>query len=239
MAHNELSLDSNAIDVAFSKSGNRIAVLMKDHFSVFAWPLKTRPVPSPILESSYPLSDATDSRPRQIAFLNETEVYVLKDSYPNTTHVERTTLETRVTKLTYQAAESERLFSIFPSLEHETLWLSHINQSGRPISYSNIEQFSPDEFQLAPWAQCPTVDTYWAKAVQLSEDKVCSCRFPIYPFKGMLTPVACLSYYDRDRVSVREQAIAREELYLIPHDHFTHNIHHIPAPTQVCALGQH
>ena len=172
MAHNELSLDSNAIDVAFSKSGTRIAVLMKDHFSVFAWPLKTRPVPCPVLESSYPLSGATDSRPRQIAFLNETEVYVLKDSYPNNTHVERTTLETRVTKLAYEAVDSERLFSIFPSLGHETLWLSHINQTGRPISYSTIEQAFPDEFQLVPWAQCPTVDTYWAKGVQISEDKV-------------------------------------------------------------------
>lgn len=182
MAHNELSLDSNAIDIAFSKSGSRIAVLMKDHFSVFAWPLKTRPVPGPILESSYPLSDAMDSRPRQIAFLNETEVYVLKDAYPNNTHVERTTLETRVTKLAYQAADSERLFSIFPSLGHETLWLSHVNQIGQPISYSNIEQISPDEIQLAPWIQCPTVDTYWAKAVQVSEDKVCSCSFQIRVF---------------------------------------------------------
>lgn len=172
MAHNELILDSNAVDVAFSKSGTRIAVLMKDHFSVFAWPLKTRPVPSPVLESSYPLSDAPDSRPRQIAFLNETEVYVLKDAYPNNTHIERTTLETRITKLAYQAADSEQLISIFPSLGHETLWLSHINQHGQSISYSNIENVSADEFQLSPWTQCPPVDTYWAKGVQISEDKV-------------------------------------------------------------------
>ena len=174
MAHNELDLDSNAIDVAFSKSGARIAVLMKDHFSVFAWPLKTRPVSGPVLESSYPLSDAPDSRPRQIAFLNETEVYILKDAYPNNTHIERTTLETRITKLAYQAADSEQLLSIFPSLGHETLWLSHLHQPGQHTSYSNIKQASPDEFQLSPWTQCPLVDTYWAKAVQVSEDNVYS-----------------------------------------------------------------
>lgn len=170
MAHNEPVLDSNVIDVAFSKSGTRIAVLMNDRFSVFLWALKNRPVPIPILESSYPLLDAPDSRPRQIAFLNETEVYVLKNGGPNNSQVELTTLETRVTKIVHQAADSEQLFSIFPSLGHETLWLSHVTQHGQPISYSNIEPLAADEFQVIPWAQCPTVDTYWAKAVQVSED---------------------------------------------------------------------
>lgn len=170
MAHNELILDSNAIDVAFSKSGTRIAVLMNDSFSVFLWALKNRPVPTPILESSYPLSDAPDSRPRQIAFLNETEVFVLKNGGPNNAQIERTTLETRVTKTMHQAADSEQLFSIFPSLGHETLWLSHVSQHGQPVSYSNIEQLSGDEFQVVPWPQSPTVDTHWAKAVHISED---------------------------------------------------------------------
>ena len=38
MAHNELSLDSNAIDVAFSKSGTRIAVLMNNSFAIYIGP---------------------------------------------------------------------------------------------------------------------------------------------------------------------------------------------------------
>lgn len=172
MAHNELILDSNVIDVAFSKSGTRIAVLTKDCFSIFMWSLKTRPVAAPILESSYPLSDALDSRPRQLAFINENEVYILKSRGPNNANIERTTLETRTTKIAYQAGESEQLVSIFPSLNHEALWISHISQYGQPIAYSTISMPSTEEFVAAPYTQGPSVDTYWANAVQLSEDEV-------------------------------------------------------------------
>lgn len=236
MAHNELPLDSNAIDVAFSKSGTRIAVLMNDRFSVFLWALKNRPVPSPILESSYPLSDAPDSRPRQIAFLNETEVYVLKNAGPNNTQVERTTLETRETKTAYQAADSEQLFSIFPVLGHETLWLSHVGQPGRPVSYSNIEQLSADEFQAVPWTQCPTVDTYWAKAVQVSEDKVRSCPTLLFIAPNLLTYVACLGFYDTNWVFIRKQAVARKELHFIPFNRCSHLVYDFSASPQVCAF---
>ncbi|PLN78888.1 elongator complex protein 1 [Aspergillus taichungensis] len=172
MAHNELPLDSNAIDVAFSKSGTRIAVLMNDCFAVYLWSLKTRPVVVPILESSYPLSDAADSRPRQIAFLNETEVYVLRSSGPNKTSIERTTLGNRMTQTAYQAAESEQLFSIFSSLGHEALWFSHVRQPGQPITYSNITVSPQDEIILSNWEQSPSADTYWAKAVRISEEDV-------------------------------------------------------------------
>lgn len=227
MAHNEVPLGSNAIDVAFSKSGTRFAVLMHDHFSVFLWALKNRPVPSPILESSYPLSDAPDSRPRQIAFLNETEIYVLKNAGPNNTQVERTTVETRVTKVAHQAADSEQLFSIFPSLGHETLWLSHSGQNGQPITYSNIEQLTPDEFQVVSWVQCPTVDTYWAKAVQVSEDKVC---FVVPRFhSNLLTQVAYFGLYDENWSSLCQQAVACKELHFIPCDHHAHFVHYFSA----------
>ncbi|KAL3481619.1 IKI3 family-domain-containing protein, partial [Aspergillus californicus] len=171
MAHNELGLDSNAIDVAFSKSGTRIAVLMDDHFSVYLWPLKSRPVPVPILESSYPLAEVPDSRPRQIAFINENEIFILKNRGPNNTCIERTTLETRETRVAYDAADSEQLMSIFTSLGHEALWFSHVPQHGQSITYSSIAMPSADETQVTPWDQSPTVDTYWAKTVRISDDE--------------------------------------------------------------------
>lgn len=172
MAHNELALDSNVIDVAFSKSGSRIAVLMRNRFSVFAWSLKNRPVPSPILESSYPLSDAPESRPRQIAFLNENEVYVLRDIGPNNTQIERTMLDTRSTNVVHQTVESELLYSIFPAVGHEELWFSHTLQPGMIISYSSAVPVSADSFEVADWAESPAVDTYWAKPVKISGDEV-------------------------------------------------------------------
>ncbi|KAL4906464.1 hypothetical protein BDW74DRAFT_132824 [Aspergillus multicolor] len=171
MAHNELPLDANAIDVAFSKSGTRIAVLSNDHFSVYLWSFKSRPVPAPILESSYPLSAEKDSRPRQITFINDNEVYILRSRGPNNTCIERTTLETRETKVVYEAADSEHLVSMFSSLGHEALWFSHIPQPGHVISYSNITMPSSDGFQITPWTQSPAVDTYWAKSAQISEDE--------------------------------------------------------------------
>ncbi|KAI3091561.1 hypothetical protein CBS147343_791 [Aspergillus niger] len=171
MAHNELTLDSNIVDVAFSKSGTRMAVLMKDRFSIFLWSLKSRPVPSPILESSYPLSDAPDSRPRQIAFVNEHEVYILKDSGPNNTQIERTALETRTTQVAYQAEDSEQILSMFTSLGHEALWFSHVKAPNQPVTYSYVSMPSSEEFQILPWLESPTVDTYWAKAAQISEDE--------------------------------------------------------------------
>jgi len=171
MAHNELALESNAIDVAFSKSGTRIAVLMENRFSIFLWSLKSRPVPVPILESSYPLSDAIASRPRQIAFLNDNEVYVLKESGPNSSHIERTNLETRATELVYQAADCEQLASIFAGTGHQALWFSHAPQPTRPVSYSSIE-LSTESVDIAPWAESPNVDSHWARAVSISDHEV-------------------------------------------------------------------
>jgi len=173
MAHNELALDSNVIDVAFSKSGTRIAVLMQDSFSVFLWSLKSRPVPLPILESSYPLSDAPQSRPRQIAFLNDNEVYVLKDSSPNTSHIERTSLETRSTQTVYQAVDTAQLSSIFPGIGHQIMWFSHAPQPTRPISYSCVSPSATNGVEITSWSESPSVDTHWARAVSISEDEVC------------------------------------------------------------------
>ncbi|KAL4775486.1 IKI3 family-domain-containing protein [Aspergillus nidulans var. acristatus] len=172
MAHNELPLDANAIDVAFSKSGTRIAVLMNDHFSVYLWSLKSRPVPVPILESSYPLPGEKGSRPRQITFINDNEVYILRSRGPNNTCIERTTLETRKTKVVYEAADSEHLLSMFSSLGHEALWFSHVPRPGQSIAYSTITMPSSDESQVTPWPHSPVVDTYWAKSAQISDDEL-------------------------------------------------------------------
>ncbi|KAJ5320331.1 hypothetical protein N7508_000614 [Penicillium antarcticum] len=170
MAHNELAMDSNAIDVAFSKSGTRIAVLFSNSFAVYIWSLKSRPVPIPILESSYPLPDEPASRPRQIAFLNDTEVFVLRNTGPNASRIERTILERRTTEAVYEAADSEQLSSIFAGIGHEALWLSHASQPGRPVGYSSIEM-SLNNPDIVPWGDSPSVDSHWARVVSISEDE--------------------------------------------------------------------
>ncbi|KAH1989616.1 hypothetical protein KXV33_008924 [Aspergillus fumigatus] len=171
MAHNDVPVDSNVVDVAFSKSGTRIAVLMKDCFSIYMWSLKTRPVPSPILESSHPLPDNLDNRPRQIAFLNENEVYILRNSGPNSTCIQKTTLETRSTTTVYQTTDSGQILTIFPAVGHEALWFSHVPQPGRPIAYCILKASPEEDVQVDSWDQSPAVDTHWARAVHLSDDE--------------------------------------------------------------------
>ncbi|KAF7114330.1 hypothetical protein CNMCM5793_008282 [Aspergillus hiratsukae] len=171
MAHNDVPVDSNIVDVAFSKSGTRIAVLTRDFFSIYMWSLQTRPVPSPILESSHTLPDTVHNRPRQIAFLNENEVYILRNSGPNSARIERTTLETRSTTTVYQAADSEQLLTMVTALGHEALWFSHVRQTGRPIAYSILKAFSEDDVVVDSWDESPAVDTHWAGAVHLSDDE--------------------------------------------------------------------
>jgi elongator complex protein 1 len=231
MAHNELTLESNAIDVAFSKSGSRIAVLMSNRFSVYLWSLKSRPVPTPILESSYPLSDSSASRPRQIAFLNDNEIFVLKDSGPNSSHIERTILDTRTTESVYQAADSEQMASIFAGIGHQALWLSHARQPTRPVSYSSIEVTSSGGLDIAPWTESPNADSHWARVVSISEDEVrfhsnCIRRLPL----TLLAPPDCP---DENRHPVCQQAGTCEELHLFPRDPFAPFVHHIATSLEV------
>ncbi|KAJ5113385.1 hypothetical protein N7456_001919 [Penicillium angulare] len=169
MAHNELKVDSNVVDVSFSKSGTRFAVLMNSRFSIFLWSLKSRPVPIPILESSYPLSEAPDSRPRQISFVNDNEVYVLMNSGPNTSHIEQTNLETRESRTVYQTTDSEQLASIFAGIGHQALWFSHAKQPARSVTYSSIETTDNGEVVTSPWDESPSVDTHWARVVSISD----------------------------------------------------------------------
>lgn len=171
MAHHELKLNSNAIDVAFSKSNSRFAVLMKDHFSVFLWPIKNKLVQPPVLESSHQLPEAPESRPRQIAFLNENEVYILRDNGPNNTQIECTALETRSTKIVHKSGESEQLYSIFTAVGHVGLWFSHTLHPGMIISYSSITSSSSHKSEITAWNESAAINTYWAKAVQIPDEK--------------------------------------------------------------------
>lgn len=172
MAHCEITVDSNIVDVSFSQTGTRIAVLTRESFSVFIWSLKSRPVPAPLLESSYPLPEDPESRPRQIAFLKENEVYILVHKSPYQAEIERTTLETRVTKVVHQASGSEQLRSIFSSLGHDKLWFSHTIQPNTPVSYSTIKVSPDDNVDVGAWNGSPGSDTFWAKAIRIPDDEV-------------------------------------------------------------------
>ena len=173
MAHSELELDSNIIDVAFSKSNSRLAILTRDRYTVFKWATTTRPIPSPTLESTYPLPEAAESRPTRIALLNEDRVYILRhDRRSNRTRIQQTLLDKHLTDTVYESAENEQVYSIFPSLGHEELWMSRTMRPGTIISYATIISSPAGNSNVTAWEKSPAINTYWAKAVQIFDEKV-------------------------------------------------------------------
>ncbi|OKL58783.1 hypothetical protein UA08_05682 [Talaromyces atroroseus] len=170
MAHCEISVDSNIVDIAFSRTGSRIAVLTTDNFSIFEWSLKSKPVPSPLLESSYPLPQNLNSRPRQIAFLGDSEVFVLIHHDPFDRRIERTRLDTRETIISYTASAEEDIKSIFTSIKHDKLWISKSSETTMGTTYLE-GVLSPEKPEASPFEQAPLVDTHWAASTSISDNQ--------------------------------------------------------------------
>lgn len=79
MSLHTLALDAKPIDVALSKSGNRLAVLSDNDLSVYALDLNKRPIPKPSLLWR---SDAISySTPRHVTFFGEDQIFVLTDAW--------------------------------------------------------------------------------------------------------------------------------------------------------------
>jgi elongator complex protein 1 len=173
MAHCEISVDSNIVDIAFSRAGTRIAVLTTDNFFIFSWSLKSKPVPTPVLESSYPLPQDSNSRPRQIAFLGDNEVFVIIHHDPFDRRIERTRLDTRETTVSYTASAEEHIQNIFLSIKHEKLWVSKSSEKAKGTTYlAGVP--SPEKLELSPFDHAPLLDTHWAASTGISDDQVCS-----------------------------------------------------------------
>jgi elongator complex protein 1 len=171
MALCEINLDSNAIDIAFSKAGTKFAALTALGVSVYHWALSATPVPTPQLQSFYPFSDFS-ARPRRVSFLNETEVYTLKQHRFCPDEIERTCLDTRETMAVFRAKDSERVSSIFPDLAQNTLWFLQQGVNGKPSSYSTVFPESGNRTSVITWNESPVQDTSWAQATQLGNGGV-------------------------------------------------------------------
>jgi elongator complex protein 1 len=79
MAFHTLVLERKALDIAISKSCNRIAVLSDSDLAVYALDLSKRPVPKPVLLWR---SDAIKSHcPRHVAFIGDEQIFCLTDNW--------------------------------------------------------------------------------------------------------------------------------------------------------------
>jgi elongator complex protein 1 len=79
MAFQTILLEHKAIDVAISKSGNRLAILSNSDLAMYALDLEKRPIPKPVLLWR---TDAIKNHcPRHVAFVGDTEVFCLTDNW--------------------------------------------------------------------------------------------------------------------------------------------------------------
>uniref|UniRef100_A0A093Y853 Elongator complex protein 1 n=1 Tax=Talaromyces marneffei PM1 TaxID=1077442 RepID=A0A093Y853_TALMA len=169
MAHCEINVDSNIVDVAFSHSGARIAVLTTDGFSIFSWPLKTRPVPTPLLESSHPLPQTPNSRPRQVAVLNDNEVFILLHDGPNR-RIERMRLDTRESSMSYMISPEEQVQSMITNIQYDKLWISKSSLKTKGTTYLQ-GILSTEELEISAFDTAPAVEVQWASSTYISNDQ--------------------------------------------------------------------
>ncbi|KAF3491898.1 elongator complex protein 1 [Arthroderma uncinatum] len=164
MALCELSHDSNIIDVAFSRTSAKMAILTATAFAIYSWDLKSTSPLEAKLCSSHPISQSR--RPRQIAFLGEDDVYVTTQDEFGGEALEWTRLEANETQTVFVPEETVHISSIFPDSGQDKLWIAQIIQNQKARSYSFIQN-NGGEASIVAWHESPANDTSWARAIQL------------------------------------------------------------------------
>lgn len=185
----EISLDFNAADVAFSKSGKKIAVLTSDGVSLYSWELKTASSLNLRLENAFPFSQSSE-RGRQIAFLGETDVYVLKQRDFSQGEIERIDVPSGEKVPVFEPTGMERISYLFSNLGQDALWIAQGTRQKKGLSYSVLSTDSSGFPSVTPWVESPGQETSWALATQLSNGSVGFFKFSCC---SMLTSIS--TYY--------------------------------------------
>nr|KMM73499.1 IKI3-like protein [Coccidioides posadasii RMSCC 3488] len=170
MALCEMPLDYNAVDIAFSKSGTKIAVLTSEGIAIYSWQLRTSPPPEPSLDYFYPFPQMS-KRPRHIAMLDENIIYVLMQTDMFSEEVERIDIDTKEVTIVLSSTESDRLVSIFPNLEQSMLWIAQATPGRKHFSYSYISNEGGNDVSPSSWPESPAQETSWAAATTSTENR--------------------------------------------------------------------
>ncbi|KAM5455745.1 putative elongator complex protein 1 [Microsporum audouinii] len=164
MALCELSHDSNVIDVAFSRTSTKMAILSAASFAIYSWNLQSTSPLEATLCSSHAIPQSR--RPRNIAFLGENDIYVVTQDEFGGEVIEWTDLQTNDTKVVFLPEETVHISSIFEDSEQEKLWIAQISQNKKARSYSFIRNRAEGSSAVS-WHDSPATDTSWARAIQL------------------------------------------------------------------------
>ena len=124
MSLHTLPLERKAVDVAFSGSSSRLAVLSDSKLTVYALDMHKRPLPKPSLMWR---SDVLNGHcPRHVAFLDDETICVLTDSWDE----DESSLWSSVGEtLNYRGplVELESVSSLFSSAEYNKLYIQFQN----------------------------------------------------------------------------------------------------------------
>ncbi|OJD18861.1 hypothetical protein AJ78_01116 [Emergomyces pasteurianus Ep9510] len=168
MAACDILLESNAVDVAFSKSNTQFAVLTTTRIYLYGWDLKIAPVAGPELKTSYPILNSS-SRPRRVAFLEEDEIYVLSQYEYSKGEINMTDINSKETSVIYQSKDSCLLSSIFPNLQQNSLWVCQEGRNRNASSYIKLSPNGPSGSVAEIPYDSPGQETCWAYSTEPSD----------------------------------------------------------------------
>lgn len=123
-------------DVALSKSGNSLAVLSTSDLAVYAVDLTCRSPPPPMKIWHYEHFEG--NLPRQVAFLDEFKLFVLADSFEESSNsLWEANIELQPENMvTHILPQGSPICALVPGVQHDSLHLQ--TSSGHLLSISNL-----------------------------------------------------------------------------------------------------
>ncbi|KAI9828566.1 MAG: hypothetical protein M1819_006558 [Sarea resinae] len=163
MSLHDITLKSNAVDVAFSRSGSQVAVLEGGSVTLSNWNLGKRPVSAPSLQRSFPIIVPDGSHPRQICFLGDSRIFILASSGAKST-AQVLCLDTDEQFLPCDWILQTGVSRLFTSSDHQSICVHSDDRSVSEIkgldmtsthqegSSLSLQQFTKLPLQ-APWVE--------------------------------------------------------------------------------------
>lgn len=168
MCAHEVSLEHNAVDVAFSKSGTQFAVLTYEGISIYSWDLKAKPSREPSLRHFLHFSNK-NLRPLNMCFFGEKKLYITKTTDFGC-EVQELNVENEQFITTLQIHNSYGI-SIFADVCHRSIWVSEQGRNQRIYSLFTTEDGNVPSFNAEN--DIPSNhDICWAAAVQSTKTEV-------------------------------------------------------------------
>jgi elongator complex protein 1 len=161
MAFHTLALEANAVDVAISKSGSRLAVLSNNNLAVYALDMHRRPIPKPAF--LWQCNAINAQCPRHVTFIGDEELFCLTDNWDDESCLWRSEGDKMVPQ--GPIIEAEGISALTSDLDYKALFIQFQNGALYNIITSGVSTDLPPQIvpirkfpSLAPEAKIATID---------------------------------------------------------------------------------